>query len=119
MGLNADLMAFGHFKPELAEYLAYPAEFYEGVATGRMVIAHVVHCVTSDQSRGLAEALGTGPWELGNHFFVTLTTEQLAGLKEYFQKNEDSFGPELVRDMWAQTRILRENGFTFFFVPNG
>jgi len=67
MGLDANVLCIGRFNEEIVDCLSYDPEFYEGTAHGVIVATHLLNCNTSDQSRQLAAALGTEPWDFDTH----------------------------------------------------
>jgi hypothetical protein len=67
MGLDANIMCIGRFDKEIVDCLPYGPEFYEGMILGMIVTTQLLNCNTSDQSRQLAAALGTEPWDFNTH----------------------------------------------------
>ena len=67
MGLDSNVLLVGRFSEEIVDCLNYGPEFYEDTKPGTIVTTHLLNCNTSDQSRQLAEALGTEPWDFNTH----------------------------------------------------
>jgi hypothetical protein len=114
MGMDADLLAIGPFSSDIADILDYPPEYYEGVKPGTKVITTVFLCETTDQSNGLAEALGIDPWDFGAHEIPFSKVDAVA-LTEWAEETDPFEG---LADVMRMLR-LAQKGFTFFFRPNG
>lgn len=110
MGMNAELMAIGRFKSEIAKVLEYPEDSYQDVKPGTMIITQVCQMNTSASSRELASILGCDPWDFNTHYLghaKDVNSEKVEELTELTGPDMDAFA------------ILRDAGFVFFFVPNG
>ena len=107
MGMDAELMAIGQFKPHLACHLDYPAEHYENVALNATVITTVFHAYTNDSSRELAKALGiTDVFDFNQHRIRDLSKVDIGALREmHFEY--DSCVDDFI--------VLREASFIFIF----
>jgi hypothetical protein len=67
MGLDSNVLCIGMFSEEIVDCLNYGPEFYEGITPGTIITATLLDCNTTDQSRQLAEALNTAPWDFERH----------------------------------------------------
>jgi hypothetical protein len=107
MGCDAEIIAIGPFSKRLVPALGYPAEQYQGVADGVIVITCVFDAFGSTQSEKLAQCFGVGRWELGRHV-LDATRADLATLRcDFDEQSTEHF------------LALREAGFQFYFMPNG
>jgi hypothetical protein len=106
MGLDAQVIAFGPFSPEVASALEYGENFYAGVESGATVVTNVFIAGTSDTSHKLAAAFGVGAMDLGKH--------KLDPGNADISKLIDVFGEGNV----AQFQCLAHNGFSFLYLPN-
>ncbi len=108
MGLNSHLIGIGSFYEGVVEHLDYDADYYKEVDDGTLVITHILHCVTSEQSRDLAKFTGcVHPFGF-NYHNVNPSEVDHKELKKIFSDMEiDSLG------------FLMCEGFKFMFVPNG
>ena len=69
MGMFAEILAIGGFKPELAPRLEYPVGYYAGTEPGTIVIRTLfgIH-EGSSASRRFAQFLGIDdPWDFNQH----------------------------------------------------
>lgn len=112
MGLDADVIAIGKFKVELASHLDYPEESYGDTPEGAEIITALFFCNTSDASERLADALGVDPWAFHEHH---LNPHKVDMEKLWELANEEAIECEGVEDFIA----LREAGFAFHYRPNG
>jgi hypothetical protein len=109
MGMDAELLATGKFSQSIVGFLQYPANFYDGIPDGAIIITHVCNSVTSRGSELLAKALGIEPWALDRHCYIAGVNANLSDMEEAIENPED-----VVRFLG-----LREAGFTFHYLPNG
>jgi hypothetical protein len=116
MGMDATLMAIGPFEDRLLLHLDYDPWHYKNVKEGRRVVVTLVECRTTDASEALAEALGVGAMDLGDHVFDRLTREQHRRLMRFALKGEGSRAAEC----WAEDidALARLRAWTFVFMPN-
>lgn len=112
MGMDAQLMAFGPYKREMAGMLEYSADYYKDVKAGETVIVTVCTCPTTTQSKELADALGVDAWALGKHFFPKLTEHQIRCVASFIDEMENT---RFANDF----EYLAEHGFSFFYMPRG
>ena len=112
MEMDAEVMAMGPFSGSIADCLEYRTEYYADVPAGTTVFSQLFCCVTSDQSRELAECFGVDPWDLSRHE-VTLVQADFARLRDLAGDFEG--GVEEVE----QFRRLSEAGFRFWYRPCG
>lgn len=116
MGLNAELIAIGPFKAQLAKdrHLAYGPSVYEDVKEGEPVIVPVIYMRTNQGSCDLAEACGTEAWAMGKHVIKTskINWTKLQEILEEQAKFEAAGEVETVRE-------LAKAGFTFYYLPQG
>lgn len=110
MGLLAKLYAIGKFSKEIIPYLDYPEDFYDDVVEGVLIHTTLYSCNTTGESKELALALGTNPWDFNTHFIIkdNIDFDALGG----FEFNEDQFIPETVR-------VLIDRGFQLIYCPDG
>jgi hypothetical protein len=114
MGMNACVLCVGIFNKGIAESLEYMSDLYEDTIPGTLVVSHLLHCNTSEQSKLLAEALGCEPWNFNTH---RINKEKVNWPKLYklAKHNEDWEEREHVDSFWA----LLKAGFLCIFMPNG
>jgi len=115
MGMDAELYAIGPYSKAVASALCYPADFYEDVPEGALVVTCVAYCCTSDGSRGLAHALGFEPWAFERHCDILSHTP----LEDV---NLPLFAESVVEgrsDSVADFIQLAAAGFKFYYLPNG
>lgn len=116
MGMQATLMAIGPFEDRLLLHLDYDPWSYKNVKEGRRVVATLVNCRTTDASKALAEALGVGVMDLGDHVFDGLTRGQHRGLMRFALRGEGLRAAECwVEDIDALARLRT---WMFVFLPN-
>lgn len=106
MGLDAQVIAIGPFSEAVLPALEYGPAFYAGVAPGQVVVTNLFLACTSEASRELAASFGVKAMELGKHHL----NPEAANLK----KLESLFGAEDV----GQFVLLKERGFSFYYLPN-
>ena len=106
MGLQAEVIAIGQFSQTVIAALEYGPSFYTGVAPGQTVLVHVFLAATSSDSHKLAEAFSIGAMDLGNHH---LNPRQVD-----IEKLTVLFGELEVEKF----KLLRDNGFNFYYAPN-
>lgn len=106
MGLDAQVIAIGHYSIEVATSLEYGTSFYAGVAPGTVVVTNVFIAGTSGDSHSLASAFGVGAMELGKH--------KLDPGRANIAQLTDLFGENSV----TQFQCLARHGFNFFYLPN-
>lgn len=107
MGLDAQVIAIGPFSQEIADSLEYGVQRYTGVPGGATVITTMFLAATSSDSHALAAAFGVGAFEMGKHHLDAYKAD-LAQLRHLCSERE-------VTDFLK----LRENGFQFYYLPNG
>ncbi len=68
MGRDAMIVCVGCFQSDLKDILDYPAEWYDDTKEGSLVTrSYLLNCDTSEQSTGLAKALGVDYWDFNTH----------------------------------------------------
>jgi len=112
MGMDAELLAVGSFSREVVDALDYPSSFYDDTPVGAIIISTVAGCCTTDGSRGLADALGIGPWSFEQHCEIDVDPARVD--LELFAGSVEG-GSETAADFLK----LLLNGFKFYFLPNG
>ncbi len=130
MGMSAEIFAVGPFRSELVPHLRHPAERYEAVAEGSIIIELVFSTYEgSTRSRRLASCFGADPWALGQHALDPFRAD-LDALRALFgsgaagaldlDRATPAAGPG--RDEngdVARFLALRAAGYQFYFLPNG
>lgn len=113
MGLDANVTCLGKFGEEIVDCLPYGQEFYDGLISGAVVTTQLLNCNTSDQSRQLAIALGTEPWDFGTHCIDKDKVDWYA-----LDELSDSCAEW---DEWdvEKLRRLLDAGFICVYQPNG
>lgn len=115
--MHSDVIAIGGYKPELAEFLDYPAEEYKSVPTGCPVITTVFSCNTHHQSEELAEVLGIKEG-IETHVVLTKNVDRKA-LSDYCERynvlDTDLYGLEDFECFCA----LADANFIFICRPAG
>lgn len=114
MGMNAELLAVGPYSESVADALGYPADFYSDTPEGAIIITSVAYCPTSDGSRGLAHALGVGPWAFEWHCDVLAHT-RLEDVDLQLMAESVEGEVEAVESFLK----LALAGFVFYYLPNG
>lgn len=117
MSLCADIVAWGPYSPDIADYLEYPRDVYRSTKSGALVITELFGIVEgSSASKRFASLLGISDvWDFNQH---KLDPEKIdaAALRLLFQEldKRDAY----VKDLDALL-TLRDHGFHFIFRPNG
>ncbi len=109
MGMDADIIAIGKFKKEIAQYLDYPADYYDDTPEGAEIITSLFLCNSSQQSKDLAHALGIDPQKFEQCHFNAKEIDIEKLLTE----------TEFERDDIIMFDELRKAGFEFYYRPNG
>jgi len=117
MGMAADIIAVGRFSPAIVEYLDYPKDYYRGTRLGCPVVAQLFGITHgSSASREFARCLGiTDPWNFNQHKIdpKAIDGEELRAFLATLHEGDD-----LVRELEGLLG-MREEGFEFYFRPNG
>ena len=106
MGLDAQVIAVGHFSQAVLPALEYEPDLYATVPHGTTVITNVFIGATSEGSRSLASAFNVGALELGRHV-LDADIADLDALAALFGEAEV-----------ARFQLLRTQGFVFYYLPN-
>lgn len=106
MGLDAEVIAIGPYSEEVLPAMEYGPERYRDVQKGQSVIVHVFIACTSEESYELAEAFGVGAFELGKHHLEPEHANIDKLVSRFGQQDVDQF------------KLLRANGFSFYYLPN-
>ena len=110
MGMAADVLAIGPFRPSLLPHLDYPAHLHARTSEGATLIETVFETSEgSTRSRALAACFGIDPWDFDAHA-LDAGAADVERLRTLFSEEL-----ELVEKFLA----LREAGFRFYFRPNG
>ncbi len=107
MGLDAQVIAIGPFSQDVVEALEYPPGHYGNVQQGDVVVTNVFVASTSADSHALAKAFDIGAWELGSHH---LRPEE-ADIPRLIELSDERHVQQFL--------TLRDNGFQFYYLPNG
>lgn len=106
MGLDAQVIAVGHFSQAVLPALEYEPDLYASVPSGATVVTNVFIATSSDGSHSLASAFNVGALELGKHVLDAHVTD-LDALAALFGEVEV-----------ARFQLLRIQGFIFYYLPN-
>ena len=106
MGLDAQVIAVGHFSQAVLPALEYAPDLYATVPHGTTVITNVFIGATSEGSRSLASAFNVGALELGRHV-LDADIADLDALSALFGDSDV-----------ARFERLRAHGFVFYYLPN-
>ncbi len=107
MGVKANILLIGPFKKNIAGNLSYPEDFYSKVEENTLVVTENFHCVSSDASLMLADALGVFLWNFNTHRIDPNKINWEVLYEMYEQEDVDN-----VR------RLFKEH-FVGIFMPNG
>lgn len=111
MGCEAELLAIGKFKPEIAEYLDYPASYYSNCNKDTVIITTLCKMVGTTSSRELAYVLGIKDlWNFNQHEI------NYNNIKFYDIVNNEY---SEITGIHQKLKILCENGFKLYFRPEG
>ena len=113
MGMDAELIALGHYDPAINDYLEYPNNYYDDTKPGTLVFSCCYVCGTTTESEELADALGIKPWDFNHHHFPTLSDDQLKSLGAFFAERSLASGEQ------DAIMSLRDAGFQFMYLPCG
>jgi len=110
VGMTAQVLAIGAFREDLAEHLAYPAQYYANTRPGVPVIHFLFECFGSSQSHELAACFAIDPWDFNQHKLDPDKVD-LGRLRATFPEDE--------QQQFASFLVLREACFDFYYLPNG
>jgi hypothetical protein len=106
MGLDAQVIAVGHFSQAVLPALEYAPDLYATVPPGATVVTNVFIATSSGGSHSLASAFNVGALELGKHV-LDADVADLDALAALFGEVEV-----------ARFQLLRTQGFVFYYLPN-
>jgi hypothetical protein len=106
MGLDAQVIAVGHFSQAVLPALEYAPDLYATVPHGETVITNVFIATSSGGSHSLASAFNVGALELGRHV-LDADIADLDALTALFGDSDV-----------ARFERLRAHGFVFYCLPN-
>ena len=119
MGMFAEVLAIGGFRPELAPWMEYPEGYYANTDTGTMVVRRLFGIVEgSSSSREFARLLGIDdPWDFNQH---KIEPERIdfAALKHHLESLSEWESGHYPADLEA-LKALSRAGFDLYFLPNG
>ena len=115
MGMDADVIGFGPFRKEIAKYLPYSEEAYDGVKNTSWVVVEFFRVNSTEHSMELAKAFGIDPWDFNKH--------RVSGLA-VTDKTIDDLRRVGEHECWDDNEIegflkCLKLGFIFFYRPNG
>lgn len=109
MGMNAELLAIGKYSKDIADFLCYPANFYEDTPDGSTIITLVCVCTNTDGSKLLAKSLGIDPWKFEQHCEIIPENVDFDMMTEAIEDPDDV----------VVFSALCSAGFKFYYLPNG
>jgi hypothetical protein len=117
MGMCAEIVAFGPYSPDIADYLEYPAEFYRGTKTGALVVRTLFGIAEgSSASREFARCLGiSDPWDFNQH---KIDSSRIDFVALQFLFKTLAGGEDYSKDAKALA-AFKAAGFQFVFAPCG
>lgn len=109
--MKAKLLAIGKYDITVNKNdLDYPVEFYNDLKKGSVVVASLFMCVTTTQSKQLAEAFGFDAWDFNKHWMKSGNK-----IKVDYQLLRELFGDDEVNRF---SHLLGVN-FHFLYLPEG
>jgi hypothetical protein len=125
MGLDACIFGIGPFRKDLAPFLEYPADYYDGCPDGATVFASLFVCRTTGTSRELAAAFHVDPYavwdnvEVRPEFVSVAFSNVVAALFENPGMNDDAVNDPDGGDFAALRALAAAPGWRLFYRPNG
>lgn len=112
MSMDADVIGIGPFSQDIIDLLDYPAEYYDNVKHGAIIVVTVFRAPSTESSYLLASALGVDAWDFNTHKIDPKNVKM--------QELEEFVGGATTHSLEDVTRFIKfvGKGFTFFYCLN-